>query len=374
MTSLYVHIPFCESKCRYCAFYSEDVSKHDTASLVNALIAQINQYDFPGPLKTVYIGGGSPSCLPPSELFWLIDSISNRWPAVTEFTVEVNPGQVDGGLLEGLFVRGVNRLSIGAQSFNNNELKFLSRRHNADDISLAFKAARRAGFGNISIDLIFAICGSDLDSFRYSLDKALSLAPEHISAYSLTIEPDTWIGKACSSGQIEAVDEETDRAMYEFAIDKLNEAGYQQYEISNFALSGFQCAHNLACWANDEYVGIGPAAGSWYGGVRYTNVADIAKYIEATQTGKSVIGQSHRPDAIEIACETAVLNLRRLSGICFDQFKAKTGFDAKELFAEPISSHLKHGLLQIWQDQQRISLTRKALPIADSVLCDFSSI
>lgn len=372
MPGLYVHIPFCQSKCRYCAFYSEPVSSCDTAVVVSAILQEMSGYDLSA-VDTVYIGGGSPSVLPHSQLFRIVDQVFFYCRRVTEFTVEVNPSQVDSGLLHGLFAQGVNRLSIGAQSFDDTELKFLGRRHNAAEIERAFELARSAGFGNISLDLIFAIPGSTADVFERSLDKVISLGAEHISAYSLSIEPGTSFGKAHASGNLVKVDEDADRAMYEMAIDNLAASGYDQYEISNFSKPGYQCKHNLSCWANDPYVGVGPAAGSYFDGVRFSNIADVNAYTTGINSGASVIAESCRPDVKETACETAVLNLRRMRGIVLDEFKQRTGFDAMDIFPEAIERNLKIEMLKLDEQSNRIHLSKKALPVADSVLCDFAN-
>ncbi len=239
---LYVHIPFCEAKCRYCGFYSEPIENHDTDRLVSAIITELKkrcQEPF-FPLETVYIGGGSPSCLPERQLLRLVGEITSRWPNPGEFTIEVNPGQVDKGVLSRLRACGVSRLSIGAQSFNAGELAFLGRRHTISDISQAVQAAKQAGFENIGLDLIFAIPGSTLESWKYGLHSAIDLGIQHISAYGLTYEEGTPLQKAVAAGEVEPVDEETDRSMYETAIDELERAGFEQYEISNFARPGFE--------------------------------------------------------------------------------------------------------------------------------------
>ena len=181
MPGLYVHIPFCESKCRYCAFYSEVVSGGDTGGVVSAILNEMGRYE-PGNIDTVYIGGGSPSCLPREELYSIVDLVSVNCGKVTEFSVEVNPGQVDGEFLKGLFELRVIRLSIGAQSFDDSELEFLGRRHDSSAIEKAFELGRAAGFDNISIDLIFAIPGSTIEEFGRWLFRAISLGSEHVSA------------------------------------------------------------------------------------------------------------------------------------------------------------------------------------------------
>ncbi|MBW8015943.1 MAG: radical SAM family heme chaperone HemW [Planctomycetes bacterium] len=372
MLGLYVHIPFCQSKCRYCAFYSEVVCERDTVEVVSAILRDMERYDV-GDVETVYIGGGSPSCLPREELYSIVDFVSVNCGKVTEFSVEVNPGQVDEEFLKGLFDRGVNRLSIGAQSFDNSELEFIGRRHDSAAIEKAFDLARAAGFGNISIDLIFAIPGSTIEMFGRSLDRAISLGSEHVSAYSLSIEPSTPFGRAQVEGEIVKVDETADRAMYEMAIDRLGEAGIVQYEISNFARCGFECRHNLGCWANDPYIGVGPAASSYYNGVRFSNVADVAAYVDGIGGGESVIAESHRPDTKEVACETAVVNLRRRKGIVLDEFKSRTGFDLLDIFGDIVERFVRNGMIVHDDAAGRVYLSKIALPIADTVICEFAN-
>ena len=369
---LYVHIPFCEAKCSYCGFYSEPIKNHDSDRLVSAIIAELKkrcQEPF-FPFQTVYIGGGSPSCLPRELLLRLVGEITSKFPNSQEFTVEINPRQVDKDILSQLCARGGNRLSIGAQSFNAGELAFLGRRHSVADIGSAVASAKQADFENIGLDLIFAIPGSSLESWKQSLHSAIELGVQHISAYALTYEEGTPLQKAAASGEVKKVDEETDRTMYETAIDMLERAGFKQYEISNFAKPGFECKHNLNYWANRSYIGVGPAAGSYWQSKRILSVADIEQYIEAIEQGADAAVESEIPDKIQVACETAVLNLRRIRGIDLKEFKSRTGFDATELFAEPIGKYRKLGLIEMAEG--RLFLARKALPIADSVLCDFS--
>jgi oxygen-independent coproporphyrinogen-3 oxidase len=368
---LYVHIPFCEAKCRYCGFYSEPIKNHAPQRLVSAILRELGQYDHIEAFQTMYIGGGSPSCLPAEQLLRLIGEITGRWPKPEEFTIEVNPGQVNKDILSRLHTAGITRISIGAQSFNPDELTFLGRRHSVGDIGRAVEMARQAGFDNIGLDLIFAIPHSTLDSWKYSLRSAIDLGVQHISAYALTYEEGTPLQKAVEAGEVVPLDEEIDRQMYEMTIDELEKAGFEQYEISNFAKPGFECKHNLNYWANLPYLGIGPAAGSYWNGKRTLNIADIKKYIEAIEQGVTVTDESETPDNTQIACETAVLNLRRRCGIILDEFEKQTGFDAMKLFAEPIGKYVKLGLIEATDG--RLFLTRDALPIADSVLCDFSA-
>ncbi|MDD5327977.1 MAG: radical SAM family heme chaperone HemW [Phycisphaerae bacterium] len=369
---LYVHIPFCRTKCRYCNFYSVPITEYDSAAVISAMIAELKRYEPDKNTKTIYIGGGSPSCLPQKLLLQLIYEVTQHAPSAEEFTVEVNPGQVDETLLNQLRKAGVNRLSIGAQSFIQQELALLGRTHNVDSIYDSVRLGRAAGFDNISLDLIFAVPCSSLDSWKQNLRRAVELQPKHISAYALTWEDNTPLGRALAAGEIQQVDEDTDREMYELTIDELGKAGLCQYEISNFAKKDFQCRHNLNYWANGSYIGIGPAAASYINGQRCTNSADIGRYVEAIESGTSPAAETETLNSLERACETAVLNLRRRRGIDLAEFKTRTGFDAAELFAEPIRMYQQQGLINA--EDGHVFLTRKALAIADSILCDFAAV
>ena len=205
---LYVHIPFCEAKCRYCGFYSEPIKDRDPDRLISAIMAELDQKRGLTPFlpQTIYIGGGSPSCLPKKLLLRLVYEITSKFPNSQEFTVEINPGQADKAILDRLRESGVNRISVGAQSFKAEELVFLGRLHTVDDIFRAVEAAKQAGFGNIGLDLIFAIPGSTLDSWSYSLRSAIDLDIQHISAYALTYEEGTPLKKAVEAGEIRPVD------------------------------------------------------------------------------------------------------------------------------------------------------------------------
>jgi oxygen-independent coproporphyrinogen III oxidase len=371
-TALYLHIPFCTAKCRYCGFYSVPIADQDVPGLVNSLLKELDSYALPKNFAhTIYIGGGSPTCLPDEQLSYLISEITARSGRPAEFTIEANPSQITQQMLLRLRSSGINRLSIGAQSFNAEELSFLGRPYMPKDITMAVSDARAAGFANISLDLIFAIPGQTLATWRDTLASVIDLGIEHISAYSLSYETDTPLDKLLQSGQIQKADEETDRVMYEMAIEILGRVGIRQYEISNFARSGFECRHNLVYWANRPWIGIGPAAASYWQGTRTTNISDVAAYMNAIARGEKPFAETETPNAIETACQTAVLNLRRTSGINTNEFRQQTGFDVLELFNEPIARYKSMGLITV--DAQSIRLTAEALPIADSILCDFTS-
>lgn len=411
---LYVHVPVCRSKCRYCGFYSVPARGIDPKRLVASLLRELERYD-EVEFSTAYVGGGSPTALPADELLRLVQAVRRRCPQATEFTVECNPGQVDDQLLEGLRQAGVDRLSFGAQSFLASELKLLGRGHTVEQISDAVATARRAGFENVGLDLIFAIPGSTPVDWQASLEAALALNIDHVSAYSLSFEAGTAFEAEWRAGRMAAVEEELDRAMYEWAVERLEQAGLGQYEISNFARPGFECRHNLGYWANRPYVGIGPAAASYltpgmtadggdlfvgcasshdleqagtpalrravqpeYGpanmaaGLRVANDSDIERYLTAVEAGLAAPAQVEAVSPDDVLCETAVLNLRRRSGIDLAEFRRRTGLDAMEVFAEPIGRYSGMNLIEV--TDRTVRLTRQALPIADTILCDFAAL
>jgi len=369
---LYVHVPFCAAKCRYCAFYSEPLGGRDPARLVEALLAELDRYRSVQTVRTLYIGGGSPTCLPDELLEAILAAVGARWPSAQEFTVECNPGQTGERTLSMLRRRGVNRLSFGVQSFHPSELAVLGRRHSVEQAVQSIRVAQDFGFGNLGLDLIFAIPGSTLESWRRCLQSAIDLGIEHISAYSLSFEPGTALEDARRSGRLQRLDEDTDRAMYELAIDVLGSAGFEQYEISNFARPGYACLHNQGYWQNRPYIGIGPSAGSYWQGERTMNLFDIDQYVERIEAGREPTESSERPGPIERICETAVLNLRSRDGVNLTAFQQSTGADFREVFAGPLRRHAYGGWIETAGDCVR--LTRKALAVADSILCDFSSL
>jgi oxygen-independent coproporphyrinogen-3 oxidase len=368
--SVYIHIPFCKTKCAYCGFYSKSPQEYDVGKLLAAEIAELRNCSFQKPVNTLYIGGGSPASIGTQMLCDFISNVINLTGKAEEFTVEINPADADENLLTSLKSLGVNRISIGIQSFIQKELDFLGRRYSVERIDQIINEAKKTGFENISIDLIFAIPGSTLRSWRQNIKKAIETDVTHISAYSLTYEKNTPLEKTKSAGKIKTVGEELDRKMYETAIEVIADAGFEHYEISNFAKPGFQCKHNLTYWKNDFYIGIGPAASSHIANWRTENISDIAKYVECVENDKDSITERIKISPIEKASQAAVLGLRLIKGINLAEYKQKTGYDIFELFRESIEKNLKLKLLQLKNDNLR--LTKNALPIADSVVCDFA--
>ena len=327
MAGLYIHIPFCTQKCIYCDFLSgTNLSLRE--QFIDALIAEMDCYlDFfnEDKIRTIYFGGGTPSLLSVDELKRIYDAIAERWDVseVEEFTMECNPDDLSEEYLEALILspclRGtseaegvgrdntalnsesndniglpINRLSIGVQSFVDDELKWLNRRHTATEAIEAVKRAKRAGFKNITIDLMFALPVQTLDSLNYSINKALELGVQHISAYSLMFEPDSKITKLMEQNRLEPLDEDTAADMFDLLSQRLTEAGYEQYEISNYAKSGFESRHNSGYWHGMRYLGLGPSAHSFDGEQRWSNVAHTIKYnAQCTTNGLELKRKMH---------------------------------------------------------------------------------
>ncbi|MBI9017435.1 MAG: radical SAM family heme chaperone HemW [Phycisphaerae bacterium] len=367
--SIYVHIPYCISKCNYCGFYSVPLAGCDVKPLLKALIKELDSYKLDIPAETIYIGGGSPSCIGTDNLLWLIDNLNARLGKAKEFTVEINPGQLDSIALKQIRQKGVNRISMGAQSFIDQQLIALGRRYNADAIYKAVASAKAAGFDNISLDTIFALPGQNLNQLQYNLQQLISLDINHVSAYSLSYDPGTPMTAALEKGDIIPADEELDLQMYKLAIEMLNNAGLKQYETSNFAKGSYRCEHNLVYWQGGQYLGIGPAAGSFYRMNRTENTADIARYVQAIEADCPAFTQSQQIEPLQYACQIAIVMLRLIDGIDIEKFKQLTDYDPLSLFKDVIDEHVARGLVEV--DAHNIKLSQQGQLIADTIMADF---
>ena len=367
---LYVHIPFCRKKCDYCNFYVISAEHPARKDFIAALALEIACLQRPSVFNTIYFGGGSPSLLEPAEFQILLDAVHPCVHPVAEVTLEANPDDVTIEKLTAWKEGGVNRLSLGAQSFHNNELSALTRAYDSRQIVQAYDRARNAGIAQISLDLIFALPGSSRESWLSSLDQAIALEPDHISAYSLTVEAGTALFKQVEKGRITPLSDDHDRRQYNLAIDLLEAAGYEQYEISNFARPGSRSRHNWDFWSGCDYLGVGPSAEGYYDGQRYSNLPGIRPYVEALFSGQEVPANSMRLSSLDRACELAVLMLRRRDGINTARFTRLSGCRVEELFPAAIEQHLADSNVEWFGTNLR--LTRRALPIADAVLSDFA--
>lgn len=366
----YVHLPFCTTKCGYCDFYSLPTIPGLIDDLVGAVLNELGLRDPGRHVETVFVGGGTPTVLPAEALERMLSEIGRRAGEVAEFTVEANPSSTDELKLGLLKRNGVTRVSFGAQSFNADELRVLERLHDPRHIFESVQAARAAGFDNINLDLIYAIPGQTLDSWKATLARAIELGTEHLSCYALMYEPGTSLTRLRNEGRVIASEEDVEAEMFECTIEILTAAGFEHYEVSNFARAERRCQANMIYWENREYLGIGPSAVSYLEGVRQKNVADVRRYVEFMGSDPSaVVVEREALTPLCRACETAVQMLRLTEGIDRAKFRVQTGFDAGELFAEKIGEFTALGLLDA--DGRRIRLTRRGMLVANRVMAEF---
>ncbi len=372
--SLYVHVPFCRTLCGYCDFYSVVPAAGQTGPLVDALWREFAVYaarGFAGPFDTVFVGGGTPTVLPADDLRRLLDALRQHAVSASdvEFTVEANPATVTAETARVLLTAGVNRVSLGAQSFDPSELRTLDRTHAPADVGRTVRICRAAGISQVSLDLIFGIPGQTLESWQTTLAAALALEPDHLSCYGLTYEPDTPMHARRDAGLVRPVDEDLEADMYEAAIDTLTAAGFEHYEISNFARPGARCRHNLRYWHNEPYLGLGPSAAGFLDELRYKNVADTAAYVAAVTAGRSPWSEREQLPPERRARETAALELRLTEGIDRRRFAVRYGTDPVVLFADAVARHGADGLLEV--SASHVRLTRRGLLCANTVMADF---
>lgn len=371
--SLYVHVPFCTTKCGYCDFYSVPITGRATGRLVRALITEMRCRIelLRHAVVTIFVGGGTPTVLSPEELARLLAAIreaAGDRPA-REFTVEANPDTLDLAKAQILHRAGVNRLSLGAQSFRPADLQVLDRLHDPASVARSVRTARSAGFEQINLDLIFGIPGQTMAAWRDSLRRAAELEPTHLACYGLTYEPGTPLTARRDRGRVRPCDEALEAEMFGTAIDELASAGFEHYEISNYALPGCRCEHNLRYWRNEPYLGIGPSAASFVGGRRWRNVPDLDRYVAAVEQGARPEVESETLRPLAAIRETAMLALRMRDGIDVAAMRERFGADPLRLFAPLIERLRGNGLLLA--DQRAIRLTRRGLLFADSVAAEF---
>jgi len=366
----YVHLPFCRTKCGYCDFYSLPTISTLIDGLVAGLLAELTLCDPGRPVGTIFFGGGTPTELPAEALGTLLPAVGQRAGPVAEWTVEANPTSADDLKLETLRRSGVNRLSFGAQSFRESELKVLERLHDPRHIFESVHAARVVGFDNINLDLMYAIPGQTLDDWRETLRRAVDLKVEHLSCYALMYEPQTGLTRLRDQGRVVACDESLEAEMFELTIEELTGVGFEHYEISNFARPGRACRANILYWENREYLGIGPSAVSYLDGERRKNIADVRRYVEWMGTEPArVVVERERLGGIERAGETAMQMLRLTRGIDVERFRDQTGVEPLEHFAEAIERFSGLGLLEA--DDRSIRLTRRGLLLSNRVMAGF---
>jgi oxygen-independent coproporphyrinogen-3 oxidase len=366
----YLHVPFCAHRCSYCDF-AIAVGKDDLRErYVDSLIAELTTLGTPQPVNTLFLGGGTPSHLTAGQLDRLLDAILTWLPPLPghEFSLEANPESLDTGKIKILANHGVTRVSLGAQSFQIPLLKALGRDHTPDEIPRAVQRVKRH-LAEVSLDLIFGAPGQTLSEWQTDLAKALELKPDHISTYGLTYETGTPLWKDRQRGRVRSLDEDAELALYECAIDTLTAAGFEHYEISNFARVSRRCRHNEVYWANHAYFGLGMGAARYQMGRRELNTRDLSTYLRKALAGEPATFQSEELSAPERARETLALGLRRTDGVARESFRVQTGFDLDELVGETIPRYVTLGMME--DDGTAIRLTRKGKPLADAVIEGF---
>jgi oxygen-independent coproporphyrinogen-3 oxidase len=356
---LYVHIPFCARICPYCAFYKERADSSQTQRFCGALLREIERVSERHVLRleTIFFGGGTPTALTTSQLEFLLGGMSERLDLrqLAEWTVEANPGSVSPRKAALLYRLGVTRLSVGVQSWDNELLKLLGREHDAAQAETSFRILRDAGFANISIDLMFGLPGQTLAQWQADLKKTISLQPDHISTYCLTYEEDTDFFLRHARGEFRE-DPESDARFLETAMQMLGEAGFEHYEISNYARPGFASVHNRGYWAGDDYLGIGPSAFSTIGAQRCQNVADYRAYADRVLAGSTPVASTEILTPAMKHTERIALGLRTREGI-----------PAQELRAWPNESNEFIGLGLLRELNGNFVLTPRGKLLADSV-------
>ena len=385
--SLYLHIPFCHVKCHYCDFNSYAGMLGWRERYVEALAREIalagcrarpNEGQARR-CRTVFFGGGTPSLLTAAEVARLVDAAREAFAldSDAEITLEANPGALERGHMDELRAAGINRLSMGAQSFDPALLRWMGRIHTADEIGEAVNAARAANFTNINLDFIFALPGQSLELWSETLERALDIRPEHLSLYSLIVEEDTPLHRWVAEGRVRPADDDTAADMYELAERRLAEAGYAQYEISNWALPGHACQHNLTYWHNLPYIGLGAGAHGWYAGRRYSEARAIGDYLarvratlasegpdeEALPGGAIVESEAISPE-LEMA-ETAMLGLRLVGGVSLGDFARRYGRSFDDVFGSRLAETRALGLVE--QQGDRLRLTDRGRLLGNEV-------
>lgn len=373
MAGVYVHIPFCASRCSYCDFYS--TLKLETAGThyVDALIGEavLRRCELHGEaVRTLYLGGGTPSQLPLPLLSRLVEGLRGALDlhGVEEFTIEANPDDVTPEWCAALPALGVNRVSMGVQSFEDRILRAIGRRHTSQQVVKAVENLHDVGIGNISLDLIYGLPGQTLDSWAESVDRAIALAPRHVSAYWLTYEPGTRLWRQREQGEVAEVPEDVCIAMYHLLVKRLQEAGFEHYEISNFSLPGYHSRHNSSYWDGTPYLGLGAAAHSYDRNVRRSNPHDLHAYISCIAAGKTACIEEEMT-LWERYDERVMLSLRTAAGMDVERLRQEFGDELAGHFLHEVQRHIAAGNIRREGDSRYV-LTTDGILLSDSVMRD----
>ena len=380
--SLYIHIPYCISKCPYCDFNSHVVAEIPAAQYTDALLRELDRYgasnEWQGrALQSIFFGGGTPSTFDPRSIGKILARVAATFPIGTgcEITLEANPGTVDRENFHGYRAAGVNRISVGAQSFQPRLLKFLGRAHTADEARQALETVKQAGFDNFNFDLIYALPGQTLHDLEADLNEALAFNSPHLSAYNLTFEEGTPFGHEYRSGRMKPLSEDEEIAMAELVERKLNEAGLHRYEISNYAKPGLHSRHNVNYWRGGDYLGLGAGAHSYINtndaavpGKRWSNEKSPARYMSLINETDNAVVEREEIGLDKAAGEFMFLGLRMIEGISLDLFHARFGKSPVECYPR-IAFWMDGGLME--ERDGFLRLSRKGLLVANSIFVEF---
>ncbi|MBJ9988116.1 MULTISPECIES: radical SAM family heme chaperone HemW [Paenibacillus] len=358
--AVYLHIPFCTNKCFYCDFNSYVLKNQPVMDYLQGLEREMERTVKevpPGKITSIFVGGGTPTVLKPDEMEYFLKTVKTYfpdWSEDIEFSMEANPGTTDLEKLAVMRAGGVNRVSFGVQAFQNELLSGIGRIHDTDDVYQSLENARKAGFDNMSIDLMFGLPNQTVDMLAESVSKALALNLPHYSIYSLKVEENTLFHTMYQKNQLPLPNEDDELKMYLLLMEKMKEAGYEQYEISNFAKPGFHSRHNMAYWLNEDYYGLGAGAHGYVGGMRHMNIKGVNPYTEATKEGLP------RMESFEVPREEAMedflmVGLRVLKGVSRTHFEEQFGVSMEDMFAKPLHKMLNTGLLEETGDGYRLS-------------------
>jgi oxygen-independent coproporphyrinogen-3 oxidase len=370
---IYLHIPFCHKACSYCDFhFSTNLRKVDEMAVAIGKEAVLQKGYFEGrpTIETIYFGGGTPSLMPAAQLGGILDILRETFviSSNAEITLEGNPDDLDAKKLRELHAMGINRLSVGVQSFSDADLLLLNRNHNAQQADRCIKLAQDIGIDNITLDLIYGIPGSGWKQWQANVDQAIALQVPHVSAYALTVEEKTLLHHQIEKGMVTAEPDATHEAQYFHLIDRLGEAGIEQYELSNFAKPGYRSRHNAAYWKGIPYLGLGPSAHSFKGKTRTNNVANNAVYLRALDEGRLAIASQETLSDRDQLNEYLMTQLRIVEGLDLQLLKEKWGFDLLYQEEELVQEWLSEDLIRI--ENNHLRLTRYGFMVSDAVIRD----
>lgn len=364
-TSAYVHIPFCTQICYYCDFSKVFIKNQPVDAYLQALIREFRSYDITE-LRTLYIGGGTPTSISAVQLDYLLTELSRdlNLNTLEEFTIEANPGDLTVDKIEVLQKSAVNRVSLGVQTFNDKHLKRIGRSHNEAQIYSTIDALKTAGFQNISIDLIYALPGQTMDDVRSNVAKALSLNIPHLSLYSLILEHHTVFMNKMRRGKLHLPTEDLEAEMFEYIISEMERNGFEHYEISNFTKPGFESRHNLMYWDNVEYYGVGAGASGYLDGIRYRNRGPIQHYLKGVSEGNARLSEEVLSKN-EMMEEELFLGIRKKEGVSIGKFEQKFGTSFEKRYGQIVQELQSDGLLK--ENNGFIQMTKKGLFLGDTV-------